>query len=206
MSQAALVGGRRATLADQFITRTLATDVALVVGGAAVVAVAAQIAVPLWPVPITGQTFAVLVVASALGAVRGTLAMALYAVLGIVGLPIFSDASSGLSIVAGPTGGYIIGFVFSAALVGWIAERSGDRKYLGATLAFAAGTVVTFAFGLIWLSASLNLNLEQTLQGGLYPFIIGGIVKSLLAAAIIPTVWMGVTRSKRNNSTTNREL
>jgi biotin transport system substrate-specific component len=195
MSQAALAGGR-STLVDQFITRTLATDVALVVGGAALVGVAAQIAVPLWPVPITGQTLAVLVVGSALGAVRGTISMVLYALLGIVGIPVFSDASAGLGVIAGPTGGYIIGFIAAAALVGWIAERAGDRKFLGASLAFAAGTVVTFAFGMIWLSAALDLNLQATLQAGLYPFIIGGVVKALLAAAIIPTVWRAAARRK----------
>lgn len=193
MSQIALVGGR-ATLADQIITRTLATDVALVAAGAGLVAVAAQIAVPLWPVPITGQTLAVLLVGSSLGMVRGALSMVLYALLGIVGLPVFSDASSGLGIIAGPTGGYIIGFILSAALVGWIAQQSWDRRFVGAALAFAAGTVVTFATGLVWLSASLSLNLEATLAAGLYPFIIGGIVKALLAAAIIPLAWRTLAR------------
>lgn len=195
MSQVALAG--RPTLVDQFITRTIATDAALVIGAAAVVGLAAQIAVPLWPVPITGQTLAVLLVGSALGAVRGSLAMVVYALMGIVGLPVFSDASSGLGVIAGPTGGYIIGFIFSAALVGWVAERAGDRKFVGAILAFGAGTVVTFVFGMIWLAAVLGLNLEQTLQAGLYPFIIGGVVKSVLAAAAIPVIWRAVTRSKK---------
>jgi biotin transport system substrate-specific component len=192
MSNAALVAGRP-TLADQFITRSVATDAALVVAGAGLTAVAAQVAVPLWPVPITGQTLAVLLVGSTLGAVRGSLAMVVYAILGIVGLPVFTDASSGFHVIAGPTGGYIIGFIFSAALVGWVAERAGDRKFLGAALAFGAGTVVTFATGMIWLAASLQLSLEATLQGGLYPFIIGGVVKSLLAAAVIPLIWRAVT-------------
>ena len=192
MSQAALVGGR-ATLADQFITRSVATDAALVVAGAGLTAIAAQVAVPLWPVPITGQTLAVLLVGSTLGAVRGSLSMVLYVILGIVGLPVFSDAASGFHVIAGPTGGYILGFVCSAALGGWVAERAGDRKFLGAALAFAAGTVVTFVFGMIWLAASLQLSLDATLQGGLYPFIVGGVVKSLLAAAIIPLIWREVS-------------
>ncbi|MET0989818.1 MAG: biotin transporter BioY [Glaciihabitans sp.] len=195
MTQVALAG--RPTLVDQFITRTLATDAALVIGAAAFVGIAAQVAVPLWPVPITGQTLAVLLVGSALGAVRGSIAMVVYALMGIVGLPVFSDASSGLGVIAGPTGGYIIGFIFSAALVGWVAERAGDRKFVGAILAFGAGTVVTFVLGMIWLAAVLGLNFEQTLQAGLYPFIIGGVVKSLLAAAAIPLVWRAVTRTKK---------
>jgi biotin transport system substrate-specific component len=197
MTQVALVGGR-ATLADQFITRSIATDAALVVAGAAVTAVAAQIAVPLWPVPITGQTLAVLLVGSTLGATRGALSMVLYAILGVVGLPIFSDASSGLAVLTGTTGGYIVGFIASAALVGWVAERAGDRKFLGAILAFGAGTIVTFAFGMIWLAAVLGTDLAKTLEYGLYPFIVGGVVKSLLAASIIPLVWRGVERINRN--------
>lgn len=164
-------------------------DVVLVVSGAALTAIAAQIAIPLWPVPITLQTLAVLLVGSTLGAVRGTLSMILYAALGIVGLPVFSEATSGLGVIRGQTGGYIIGFILSAALVGWIAQRSWDHRFLGAALSFVAGTVVTFAIGLPWLAVSLGLTLEQTLQGGLYPFIIGGVVKALLAAAIIPLAW-----------------
>jgi biotin transport system substrate-specific component len=195
MSQAVLVG-RRPTLADQFITRSLATDVALVVGGAAIVGIAAQFAVPLWPVPVTGQTLAVLLVGSILGAVRGAISMVVYLVMGIAGLPVFSDASAGLDVLAGPTGGYVIGFIFSAALVGWIAERAGDRRFLGAGVGFAMGTIVTITFGLLWLSATLNLDLDQTLRGGLYPFIIGGILKSLIAAAVIPLVWRAVPHTR----------
>lgn len=184
----------RSTLADRFVTRSLASDTALVVAGATLTAVLAQVAVPLWPVPITGQTLAVLLVGASLGALRGTLSMLLYAVLGIVGLPIFSDATSGWGVVAGPTGGYIVGFVFAASLTGWLAQRSWDRKFLQAAASFLGGTVVTFAFGLPWLAFCLHLNLEQTLQGGLYPFIVGGIVKALIAAALIPSIWWASSR------------
>ncbi|MCU1404494.1 MAG: biotin transporter BioY, partial [Glaciihabitans sp.] len=168
------------------------------VAGAGLTALAAQIAVPLWPVPITGQTLAVLLVGSTLGAFRGALSMVVYAVLGIVGLPVFTDASSGFHVIAGPTGGYIIGFIFSAALVGWVAERAGDRKFVAAALSFGAGTVVTFGIGMIWLASTLQLDLGATLQSGLFPFIIGGIVKSLLAAAVIPLVWRSVTSRRAN--------
>ncbi|MFB2556098.1 biotin transporter BioY [Herbiconiux liangxiaofengii] len=179
----------RATLADRLISRSVLTDVMLVAGGAAFTGLLAQIAVPLWPVPITGQTLAVLLVGSTLGALRGVLSLTLYAVLGVVGVPWFSEATSGWQVVAGPTGGYIIGFIVAAGLTGWMAQRSWDRKVLGALAAFATGTLVTFAIGLPWLAASLGLNLEQTLQAGLYPFIVGGIVKTLLAAGIIPAAW-----------------
>ena len=184
----------RPTLADKVFARGLLMDIVLVVAGAALTAVAAQIAVPLWPVPITGQTLAVLLVGSTLGALRGSASMVLYAVLGIVGLPVFSDASSGFGIIAGPTGGYIIGFIFAAAFTGWIAQRAWDRKILRAIAAFLGGTVVTFAFGLPWLAMALGLNLEQTLAAGLYPFIVGGIVKAVLAAGLITLAWKQISR------------
>jgi biotin transport system substrate-specific component len=179
----------RPTLADRLITRSVLTDVMLVAGGAAFTGLLAQVAIPLWPVPITGQTLAVLLVGSTLGALRGVLAMVAYAVLGIVGVPWFSDASSGLQVIAGPTGGYIIGFIIAAGLTGWLAQRQWDRRVFGAFASFMAGTVVTFAVGLPWLAASLGLTLQQTLEAGLYPFIIGGIIKALLAAGIIPLAW-----------------
>lgn len=189
----------RPTLADRLFPRSIVTDMVLVSAGAALVAIAAQIVVPLWPVPITGQTLAVLLVGSALGALRGTLAMALYAVLGIVGLPVFSDASSGVSVLQGPTGGYIVGFIFAAAFTGWLAQRSWDRKIVQATLGFLGGTVVTFAIGLPWLAVVLKLDLIQTLEGGLFPFIVGGIVKSVLAAGIISLSWRYFSRDDRRN-------
>lgn len=187
----------RPTLADRLFPRSIATDLVLVGAGAALVAIAAQIAVPLWPVPITGQTLAVLLVGSALGALRGSLAMVLYALIGLAGLPVFSDASSGPAVLLGPTGGYIVGFVFAAALTGWIAQRSWDRKIWRAILGFLGGTVVTFAIGLPWLAFTLGLNLQQTLEGGLYPFIIGGAVKALAGAGIIAASWSYFSRSDR---------
>ncbi len=186
----------RPTLADRLFPRSIVTDVVVVSAGAALVAIAAQVAVPLWPVPITGQTLAVLLVGSALGALRGTLAMVLYAVLGLVGLPVFSDASSGASVLLGPTGGYIIGFILAAAFTGWLAQRSWDHKILQATLGFLGGTVLTFAVGLPWLAVALKLDLAQTLEGGLYPFILGGVIKSVLAAGIISLSWRYFARDE----------
>ena len=186
----------RPTLADRLVSRSILTDVMLVAGGAAFTGLLAQIAVPLWPVPITGQTLAVLLVGSTLGALRGMVSLAVYAVLGIAGVPWFSDAMAGWRVVAGPTGGYVIGFIIAAGLTGWLAQRSFDRKVLGAVASFAAGTLVTFAVGLPWLAASLGLTLSQTLEAGLYPFIVGGIVKTLLAAGIIPLAWKLTARRK----------
>lgn len=194
----------RPTLADRLFARGVVMDIVLVAAGAALTAIAAQVQVPLWPVPITGQTLAVLLVGSSLGALRGTLSMLLYAVLGMVGLPVFSDATSGMGVILGPTGGYIVGFVFAAAFTGWIAQRSWDRRILRSLLAFVGGTVVTFAIGLPWLAISLGLDLQQTLQGGLYPFFIGGIVKSIIAAGVVTLGWRYIEREDRRRA--DREL
>ncbi len=194
----------RPTLADRFFARGAVTDIVLVAAGAALTSITAQITVPLWPVPITGQTLAVLLVGSSLGALRGTLSMVLYAVLGMVGLPVFSDASSGMGVILGPTGGYIVGFVLAAAFTGWIAQRSWDRRILRAILAFLAGTVVTFVSGLPWLAVTLGLDLQQTLQAGLYPFILGGIVKALIAAGVVTLGWRYVEREDRRRA--DREI
>lgn len=204
MSNLTLALGRP-TLADRIFSRTLAIDVVLIAAGAALTAIAAQVQVPLWPVPITGQTLAVLLVGVSLGALRGGLSMVLYAVLGIVGLPVFSDSSSGWGVIAGPTGGYIIGFIFAAVLTGWLAQLSWDRKLLRSFLAFLAGTVVTFAVGLPWLAVSLgNLglpnDLDSVLQAGLYPFIVGGIVKAALGAGIISLAWLAIGRADKRKA------
>jgi biotin transport system substrate-specific component len=204
MSTATLAIGRP-TLADRIFSRSLVLDVVLVVAGAALTAVAAQVAVPLWPVPITGQTLAVLLVGVTLGATRGAISLTIYALLGIVGLPVFSEYSAGWGVIAGPTGGYIIGFIFAAAFTGWLAQREWDRKPARAFLAFLAGSVIPFAFGLPWLAVALgNLgypnDLNSVLQAGLYPFIVGGIIKAALGAGIITAAWAGVRASDRRKA------
>ena len=185
---------RRLVLADRVFPRTLVMDAVLIVAGAALVTILAQLVIPLQPVPITGQTLAVLLVGSTLGAVRGSLAMVLYALLGLVGLPVFSDGTHGASIVFGATGGYIVGFILSAAMVGWLAERQWDRKVLKALATFAAGSLAVFAIGLPWLSITLHLNLAQTLAAGFYPFIIGGVIKAVIAAGLLPLGWQGADK------------
>lgn len=190
----------RLVLADRVFGRTLALDIVLVVSGAALTALLAQVAVPLIPVPVTGQTLAVLLVGACLGAARGALSLALYAILGIVGLPVFSDFGSGLPVVLGPTGGYIVGFIFSAALVGWLSERAWERQLLKALATFAAGTLVVFAIGLPWLAVALHLDLAQTLNAGLWPFLVGGAIKTAIAAGLLPLAWWGAGRLERSRS------
>jgi biotin transport system substrate-specific component len=190
----------RLVLADRVLGRSLPLDVVLVAAGAALTALLAQVAVPLYPVPITGQTLAVLLVGATLGAARGAISLALYAVLGVVGLPVFSDYASGVHVLLGPTGGYIVGFIVSAALVGWLSERAWERQILKALATFAAGTLVVFAVGLPWLSVALGLDLMQTLNGGLFPFLIGGAIKALIAAGLLPLAWWGADRIETRRS------
>jgi biotin transport system substrate-specific component len=190
----------RLVLADRVFGRSLPLDVVLVAAGAALTALLAQVAVPLYPVPITGQTLAVLLVGATLGAARGAISLALYAVLGVVGLPVFSDYASGVDVILGPTGGYIVGFIVSAALVGWLSERAWERQILKALATFAAGTLVVFAVGLPWLAVALGLDLMQTLNGGLFPFLIGGAIKALIAAGLLPLAWWGADRIEKRRS------
>lgn len=206
MSTLTLAFGRP-TLADRLVSRRLAIDLTLIASGAALTAVAAQIVVPLWPVPMTLQTLAVLLVGTTLGPLRGALAMGLYLALGVLGLPVFAGASSG-SLFALTSGGFIVGFILAAALVGWLAQREWDRKFVGTLVSFVAGTVVIYAVGLPWLFVSLsNLGpavwqdylgydsvLAATVGAGLLPFLIGDALKALLAGALLPLAWRGVSR------------
>lgn len=192
----------RPTLVDRVVTRTWLSDIALVIAGTALVAVLAQVAIPLWPVPVTGQTLAVLLVGASLGAARGAASLSLYALLGAVGLPIYSDASSGWTVLLGPTGGYILGFIASAAIVGWAAERSWDRGWFKPIITFIGGSLVVFAIGLPWLAVSLGqLGLandpQSVLIAGFYPFIIGGLIKAAIAAALLPALWAAAEKTRR---------
>ncbi|MCY7412141.1 MAG: biotin transporter BioY [Salinibacterium sp.] len=192
----------RPTIADSVFSRSLVTDIVLVTAGAALTALAAQVVVPLQPVPITGQTLAVLLVGVSLGALRGVISLSLYAVLGIVGLPVYSEASSGWNVIVGPTGGYIIGFIFAAGFAGWLAQREWDRKVLWSFLAFLSATAVPFVFGLPWLAVFLGSvgapnDIQSVLIAGFYPFILGGVIKAILGVAIISTAWLVVASSKK---------
>ncbi len=192
----------RSVLVDSLGARSIAANITMVVAGAALTAGAAQIVIPMWPVPITGQTFAVLLVGTTLGALRGALSMVLYIALGAIGLPIFTEGSAGWQVIAGPTGGYLVGFVLAAVLTGWLAQRSWDRKIVGAGVAFLAGTAVIYAVGLPWLSVALGQlgypnDLGATLQSGLLPFVPGDILKAIAAGVLLPVTWKLVSRAKK---------
>lgn len=182
----------RPTIVDRFIPKSLAADIALVVAGTALTAVAAQVSIPMLPVPITGQTFAVLLTGAVLGLSRGALSMALYVILGAAGLPIFTAGKSGF--VFGPTLGYLVGFIAAAAVVGYFSTRKWDRKWFAVAVGLTLGNAVIYAFGLPVLAAFLGSvgqpnDLQATLELGLYPFFLGDAIKIALVSTLLPSAW-----------------
>lgn len=180
-------------LAD-VVTRTWVRNVALVVGGAAFVGISAQIAIPLpfTPVPLTLQTFAVLLTAAALGSMRGVAAMALYAVVGAAGFPWFAEASSGYS---APSFGYIVGFIAAAFVVGRIAEHGATRSVVRTAGLMVVGNVIIYAVGLVWLKNSLDASWSDAIAWGLTPFLIGDAIKIAAAAGLLPATWKGLKKA-----------
>ena len=164
-------------------------DLLLVVGGSLCVAGMAQVRIPLpfTPVPITGQTFAVLLVGAVLGFRRGAASLLLYLIQGMLGLPFFAGGASGLTYLLGPTGGYLVGFVVAACLVGLLAARGLDRHIPSALLAFLAGEVVIYLLGVAWLS--LFLGIPHAIAAGLVPFILGDSIKLAAAGLVLPAAW-----------------
>jgi len=160
----------------------------LVLAGSALVAIAAQVRIPLpfSPVPVTGQTFAVLLVAAALGRL-GLWSVIAYLIEGAMGLPVFAGGTFGVAAIVGPTGGYLIGFALAAAIVGSAAERGWDRHIATALAAMLLGEVAIYACGLAWL-ARFPLPVPL-LDAGLVPFIAGDLVKMVLAALALPGAW-----------------
>jgi biotin transport system substrate-specific component len=182
-----------------FPRSSLLTDALLVCAGTAFVALCAQVSFHLGftPVPITLQTFAVLLVASAYGPMLGTASLLLYMLIGIAGAPVYSEHKHGWDVFVGSTGGYIVGFVVAAALTGYLAERGWDRRFSTSVSAMLTGSVVIYAFGLLWLHHDLGVNWPDAFEYGLYPFVPGDIVKLYLAALALPGAWKLVERLKR---------
>lgn len=180
----------RPVLAD-LAPGTLARDATLVAVAVALTAASAQLVVPLpfSPVPISGQTFAVLLTAAALGPLRGVTAQGLYVLLGMAGLPFYAGGESGVQAAFGATGGYLFGFVAAAAVVGWCARRGLDRRPGGTLAAYALGTVVIYAFGVPWLAQVAGVSMTQAVGLGLTPFLLGDALKALLAAGLLPAAW-----------------
>ena len=177
----------RRVLAD-LVPGALVRDVALVLGAAALTGLAAQVAIPLpfTPVPISLQTFTVLLSGAALGPTRGLLGTLVYLVAGVAGVPWFSEGRSGFGF---PSFGYIVGFLLAAALVGWLARRGLDRTVPGTIGIMLLGNLVIYAIGVGWLAASLAVDLFTALELGAWPFLIGDALKIALAAGLLPAAW-----------------
>ncbi len=180
------------TYADVFrpteISRARYYDFALVIFGSLLIALSARIVIPLpfSPVPITGQTLMVLLIGMVLGSRRGALTVLAYLSEGIVGLPVFAGGV-GPAVLLGPTGGYLVGFVLAAFVVGLLAEQGWDRKVITTALAMLIGNALIYLFGVLWLANLIGLHGAFT--GGLYPFLIGDVLKIGLAMILLPTCW-----------------
>src|ERR671922_920411 len=173
-----------ATLRLAFFPRSsLVTDVALVLAGTGFVALAAQVSfdIPGTPVPITGQTFAVVLVGASLGALLGLASLGLYLFVGALGAPIYAEGGHGWEVLTGPTGGRIVGVLLRPLLTGALAEQRWDRRFSSAVAAMLSGNVLVYAVGLPWLAIDQNLGFTDTMTAGLAPVIPGGLLKLLPA-------------------------
>ena len=198
-TQATLIGTLWPTTKGFISLRT----VILALLGSAFVAASAQIYVPLEPVPITGQTFAVLIVGMAFGWRLGAATLLLYMAEGAVYIPVFAKLSAGPAVIVGPTGGYIVGFVAAAAVVGYLAQRGWDRNVGLTALAMLIGNIAIYLPGLPWLAVYLaGIGTENpvgaAIAGGLTPFLVGDALKLALAACVLPLAWKLAGRPRRS--------
>jgi biotin transport system substrate-specific component len=181
-----------AVIAQRVIPRSRITSVLLVIGAAALTSLAAQweIHLPFTPVPVTGQTFAVLLTGAALGMTLGAAGQAVYVVAGALGLPVYAGGESGWSTAtAQGSAGYLIGFIFAAGLVGFMAERRQDRTFPTMFTAFIAGSFIIYAFGVAGLMILLDLTFTEAVVAGVVPFILGDIIKAAAAGLLLPGAW-----------------
>ena len=197
------VDQRGVTLADFLVPIRLSErvsarvrNVALVALGALFIYLTALIVFPVpgSPVPVTGQTFGVLLDGGALGFKRGVAAVGLYVLIGLIGLPFFAENKGGVSVILGATGGYIIGFILAGGLVGRLAELGWDRRLVGAIAAMAIGNVVIYLVGVPWLMVVTGYDLQEAIAKGVTPFIVGDLIKLALAGAAFPAAWWLVGR------------
>ncbi len=180
------------TLSNQYFPRAASwlRDVILIIIGSLFVAALAQVEIPLpfTPVPITGQTFGVLLVGAALGSKRGAASLGLYLAEGMIGLPFFAGGAHGIGVVIGATGGYLLGFILAAYLIGLLAERGLERTARTSFIPFLVGTVIIYACGVTWLAYMLG-SFSQALEYGLLPFLIGDAIKLIAASLTLPAAW-----------------
>ena len=175
-------------ITQRVLPRSAVMSLVLVVAAAALTAMAAQIRIPLpfTPVPITGQTFAVLLTGAALGWRLGAAGQLLYVAIGALGAPVFTDGAGGIEVISGATGGYLVGFIFAAAMVGRMAEGRQDRTFSTMFTAFILGSAVIYVFGVTGLMAATGWPLVEAVEKGVVPFLLGDIVKAAAAGLLLP--------------------
>ncbi|CAM5422808.1 biotin transporter BioY [Streptomyces aurantiogriseus] len=188
MSTAAATPARPGQVLADLLPASRVRDVALVLGGAALTGLAAQIAVPIpgSPVPVTGQTFAALLVGTTLGAQRGFLALAVYALAGVAGVPWFASGTSGATAVSF---GYILGMLLASTVVGALARRGADRNVWRMAGTMLVGEAIIYAIGVPYLAYAADLSASAAIAAGLTPFLIGDALKAALAMGLLPTAW-----------------
>ncbi|MFF3329535.1 biotin transporter BioY [Streptomyces sp. NPDC002888] len=193
MSTAAAPSIRPGQVLADLLPASRVRDVALVVGGAALTGLAAQISVPVpgSPVPVTGQTFAALLVGTTLGAGRGFLALALYALAGVAGVPWFASGTSGAS---GVSFGYVLGMILASTVVGALARRGADRNVWRTAGAMLVGEAIIYAVGVPYLAYAADISASAAIAAGLTPFLIGDALKAALAMGLLPTAWKLIER------------
>ncbi len=169
-------------------TATWLREILLVLVGSLFLAACAQIVIPLQPVPITGQTFGVLLIGATFGAKRGAATIVAYLIEGALGLPFFAAGKSGPAVLVGPTAGYLFGFVVAAWVIGWMAERGLERTIRTSFVPFLAGTGIIYLFGVSWLAFVLG-DLSQAIAAGVLPFLVGDAIKLVAAAMTLPIAW-----------------
>ena len=173
-------------------------QMALVALGIAALALAAKIRVPMWPVPVTMQTFAVLVIGAAYGPRLGLATLLGYLALGAAGVAVFTGEAAGLAYMAGPTGGYLVGFAVAAGLMGWLARRGWDRSVGSMLGALVLGNLTIYAFGLPWMAYlfAAEKGAAWVFQWGMGNVLLGDTLKLALAALLLPTAWKIVGRAR----------
>lgn len=188
---------RNLTIIDNVISRSRVSDVALVLVGVLLTALAAQVQIPALPVPFTLQTLAVLVIGATYGASRGAITMGAYALVGVLGFPVFAGGASGVAVIFGATGGFILGFVFAAALIGRLAELNWSSDAVRMFVSYVLGSVVIYAIGVPVLAMSAFASDLVAAMTYMLPYLIWDAVKAVIAAALLPTAWVVVKAIKK---------
>ena len=174
---------RVAVLADRVVSRSLVMDGILITVSIAMMAVLAQISIPLWPVPVTLSTLAVMLIAASLGTARGTVSIVGYLSAGALGLPVFAGAVS-LSAVR-PTFGYLVGFVLAAVVIGYFVSKGADNSFFKMAAVFTLASAIIYTTGATWLVTGFGMDIQQAIAVGVVPFLIGDALKVLLASSLI---------------------